>query len=179
MTSSFKRFRALGFRDKAIGQDDAVRTTNIRAKHKREGEAAEKQNRENTSALLELRDIEDELKTLAKLFAIQTKAIAEMIQHYKSADLRDLTVNALPFLEQAADKLVEYTTLANGMIESVRSTREDVRHFLLNGSIYLDTFAYSQSSSTNSCKWSNAKPKSTKSACLVCKQTSQVLNPVQ
>jgi hypothetical protein len=126
MTNSFKRFRALGFRDKAIDHDDAVRTTNIRAKHKIEGELAEKQNRENTSALLELRDIEDELKTLAKLFEIQTKAIQDMSNHYRSVELRHLTHNGLPFLDQAAEKLLEYTSQTEKMIKHVQSTREDV-----------------------------------------------------
>lgn len=126
MTTSFKRFRALGFRDKAVDHDDAIRTTNIRAKHKLEGELAEKQNRENTSALLELRDIEDELKTMAKLFEIQTKCIQDMTNHYRSADLHHLTHNALPFLEQAAEKLQEYTIQTKKMIKHVQSTREDV-----------------------------------------------------
>ncbi len=109
-----------------MDHDDAIRTTNIRAKHKLEGEAAEKQNRENTSALLELRDIEDELRTLVKLFASQTLSIQQMIQHYKSNELSHLTTNGLPFLEQAAEKLLEYSTQTDKMIESVRSTREDV-----------------------------------------------------
>ncbi|KAH6670519.1 hypothetical protein B0J14DRAFT_516061 [Halenospora varia] len=125
MTTSFKRFRARGFRDKAIDQDDAIRTTNIRAKHKREGAIAEKQNRENTSALLELRDIEDELKTLETLFTDQKKAIDAMIDAYKSNDLARLTTNGLPFLRQAATKLDEYKHQVAKMIDSVRSTRDD------------------------------------------------------
>jgi hypothetical protein len=119
MTNSFKRFRALGFRDKAIDHDDAVRTTNIRAKHKLEGELAEKQNRENTSALL-------------KLFEIQAKAIQDMTHHYKSNELKHLTHNGLPFLEQAAEKLQEYTSQTEKMIKHVQSTREDVSRFTLN-----------------------------------------------
>ncbi|KAH8674577.1 hypothetical protein BGZ60DRAFT_526534 [Tricladium varicosporioides] len=125
MTTSFKRFRARGFRDKAIDQDDSIRTTNIRAKHKREGAIAEKQNRENTSALLELRDIEDELKTLETLFTDQKKAIDAMIDAYKSNELAKHTTNGLPFLHQAATKLDEYKHQAAKMIDSVRSTRDD------------------------------------------------------
>ncbi|TVY80428.1 hypothetical protein LSUE1_G004753, partial [Lachnellula suecica] len=126
MTTSFKRFRARGFRDKATDyDDDAVRTTNIRAKHKREGALAEKQNRENTSALLELRDIEDELKTLETLFGTQKTAIEIMIKHYQSNDLRLFTGNALGFLLQANAKLDEYLHHTSKMIKSVQSTRDD------------------------------------------------------
>jgi hypothetical protein len=127
MTTSFKRFRARGFIDKATDYDDAVRTTNIRAKHKREGALAEKQNRENTSALLELRDIEDELKTLETLFGTQQTAINVMIAHYETNDLSTFTGNALGFLYQAKGKLDEYLHHASKMIKSVQSTRDDVR----------------------------------------------------
>lgn len=126
MTTSFKRFRARGFRDKAIDYDNAVRTTNIRAKHKREGALAEKQNRENTSALLELRDIEDELHTLQSLFDNQMKAIQLMISNYEKEELKALTGNGLGFLRQAEQKLGEYMHHVEKMIESVRNTRGDV-----------------------------------------------------
>ncbi|TVY51935.1 hypothetical protein LCER1_G005850, partial [Lachnellula cervina] len=125
MTTSFKRFRARGFRDKATDYDPAVRTTNIRAKHKREGALAEKQNRENTSALLELRDIEDELKTLQRLFGAQKAAINDMIERYKSWSSAGSMGNALGFLDQAIRKLDEYLLHTKKMIESVQSTRDD------------------------------------------------------
>ena len=126
MTTSFKKFRAQGFRDKATDYDNAVRTTNIRAKHKLEGLRAEKQNRENTSALLELRDIEDELHTLKELFNKQTSAIGLMIENYRKIELQGLTANGLVFLKQAETKLQEYTHHVEKMIESVKSTRDDV-----------------------------------------------------
>ncbi|KAA8573793.1 hypothetical protein EYC84_005349 [Monilinia fructicola] len=74
MTTSFKSFRARRFQDKAEDNDD-LRTSSIRAKHQLEGKIAEKQNRDNTSALLELRDIEDELNTLKTLFTSQMSEI--------------------------------------------------------------------------------------------------------
>ena len=126
MTTSFKRFRARGFRDKATDYDSTVRTTNIRAKHKREGALAEKQNRENTSALLELRDIEDELKTLETLFETQQDAINDMMNRYTSDDICGITGNALGFLHQAMAKLKEYLHNTSKMIKSVQSTRDDV-----------------------------------------------------
>jgi len=126
MTTSFKMFRARGFRDKAMGYHDAVRTTSIRAKHKEEARIAEKQNRENTSALLELRDIEDELHTLKELFDKQTTAIHTMMVGYVRDDLKALTANGVSFLKQAAQKLEEYKHHVDKMIESVKSTRDDV-----------------------------------------------------
>lgn len=72
MTSSLKRFRTAGYRTKyGENEDLQTKTTSIRARHKREDEQAEKDNRDNTSALLELRDIEDELSTLLHLFEEQ------------------------------------------------------------------------------------------------------------
>ena len=134
MTNSFKKFRARGFRDKATEYEDPVRTTSIRAKHKREGAAAEKQNRENTSALLELRDIEDELNTLKNLFDDQTVAIHLMMEGYGRDNIKGMTANGLSFLKQAAQKLEEYIHHVEKMIESVKATRDDVsfRHRLLS-----------------------------------------------
>lgn len=126
MTTSFKRFRARGFRDKAGDHENVLRAHNIRAQHKRESALAEKQNRENTSALLELRDIEDELHTLKGLFETQMGAIHLMIKNYEKDDLKPLTVNALLFLKQAEDKLIEYSHHALKMIDDVKATREDV-----------------------------------------------------
>ncbi|KAG9245954.1 hypothetical protein BJ878DRAFT_499088 [Calycina marina] len=125
MTSSFKRFRARGFRDKANEQDEHLRAHNIRAKHKREGELAERQNRENTSALLELRDIEDELHTLEELFDVQTKTIRDMIENYKREDVRSLAANGLLFLLEAEDYLSDYKRHVQRMIDDVKATRED------------------------------------------------------
>lgn len=82
MTTSFKSFRARRFQDKAEDNDD-LRTSSIRAKHQLEGKIAEKQNRDNTSALLELRDIEDELNTLKTLFTSQMSEIKSMLDVYE------------------------------------------------------------------------------------------------
>lgn len=135
MTTSFKRFRARGFRDKTTDNDenDILRAHNIRAKHKREGALAERQNRENTSALLELRDIEDELHTLEELFDVQDAAIDLMIKNYEREELKGLAVNGLGFLRMAEDKLDEYKRQVKRMIDDVKATREDVSFFLKCG----------------------------------------------
>lgn len=127
MTTSFKRFRARGFRDKTTeNENDILRAHNIRAKHKREGALAERQNRENTSALLELRDIEDELHTLQELFEVQDKAIEVMIKNYEKEDLKSMTENGRQFLVEAREKLEEYTDQVKRMLADVKDTREDV-----------------------------------------------------
>jgi len=130
MTTSFKRFRARGFRDKTTNENDILRAHNIRAKHKREGALAEKQNRENTSALLELRDIEDELHTLEELFDTQGNAIELMIKNYEKDELNSMTANGLLFLAQAEDKLDEYAKQVKRMLDDVKATREDVSELL-------------------------------------------------
>ncbi|ESZ92794.1 putative ankyrin repeat-containing protein [Sclerotinia borealis F-4128] len=121
MTASFKSFRARGLRDKAVDIDD-LRTTSIRAKHKREDQIVEKQNRDTTHALLELRDIADELNTLKTLFASQMTEIKIMLDVYEK---RELTTNGLAFLSSAEVYLGEYTQRIERMIESVKSFRDD------------------------------------------------------
>lgn len=83
MTTSLKRFRTTGFRNR-YGEEDEMKlnSSSIRARHKREDEKAEKENRDNTSALLELRDIEDELSTLNHLFEEQEEQIIQMMAIY-------------------------------------------------------------------------------------------------
>lgn len=83
MTSSLKTFRTSGLR-RWDGDDTELKTSSIRARHKREDERAEQENRDNTSALLELRDIEDELSTLKHLFEDQEEQVTTMLAVYAS-----------------------------------------------------------------------------------------------
>ncbi|TEY81838.1 hypothetical protein BOTCAL_0031g00300 [Botryotinia calthae] len=121
MTTSFKDFRAQGFRAKVDDNDD-LKTSSIRAKHVLEGKIAEEQNRENTSALLELRDIEDELNTLKTLFNSQITEIRIMLDVYTK---QKLTTNGLIFLRSAEEYLVEYTQHVEKMTENAKNTRDD------------------------------------------------------
>lgn len=136
MTSSLKRFRTAGFRTK-YGEDESLetKTTSIRARHKREDERAEKENRDNTSALLELRDIEDELSTLHHLFEEQEKQIRDMLTLYSptlhrhdsaSTTMPSVdTTNGIAFLQEALAKLSTYKDQADDMIKRVQQTRKD------------------------------------------------------
>ncbi|ROV91125.1 hypothetical protein VSDG_07824 [Cytospora chrysosperma] len=155
MTSSLKRFRSLGYKDKYGADDDAdLKTSSIRARHKREDERAEKENRDNTSALLELRDIEDELSTLKHLFEEQEEQINMMLRIYGNYGGPDatsstqnlaytnsgsdsqrttslpvmppqLTTNGIAFLQEALAKLKSYRQQAEDMIKRVETTRHD------------------------------------------------------
>lgn len=97
----------------------------IRARHKAEGQRAEEDNRDNTSALLELRDIEDELLILLHLFERQTKVISAMHATYSRPEMRERTTNGRLFLNEALKKLGEYVHQTNEMIQRVRNTRDD------------------------------------------------------
>ncbi|KAF4336469.1 hypothetical protein FBEOM_9677 [Fusarium beomiforme] len=126
LTSSLKTFRAEGFRDKASAYEPVEnKARSIRARHKAEGRRAEEDNRDNTSALLELRDIEDELLILVHLFERQSKVVSSMLSTYTRPELRDRAANGRVFLSEAIKKLSEYTHQAQEMIQRVRSTRND------------------------------------------------------
>lgn len=126
LTSSLKNFRAEGFRDKAVAFEPVENKVRlIRARHKAEGQRAEEDNRDNTSALLELRDIEDELLILLHLFERQTKVISAMHATYSRPEMRERTTNGRLFLNEALKKLGEYVHQTNEMIQRVRNTRDD------------------------------------------------------
>ncbi|KHN94939.1 ankyrin repeat protein [Metarhizium album ARSEF 1941] len=126
LTSSLKEFRSEGFRDKAFDYepvDDGARS--IRKRHKEEGRRAERENRHNTSALLELRDMEDELQTLLHLFERQSKVLVSMHATYSRPELREHAANGRSFLGEALKRLREHAQQANDMVQRVRATRDD------------------------------------------------------
>lgn len=75
--------------------------------------------------MLELRDIEDELLTLLRLFDRQFRVISSMHKLFLRSELRDQTVNGRLFLGDAVKKLKEYEQRASKMLERVRSARDD------------------------------------------------------
>ncbi|QPC72086.1 hypothetical protein HYE68_002838 [Fusarium pseudograminearum] len=126
LTFSLKSFRAEGFRDKASAYEPVEnKARSIRARHKAEGRRSEEDNRDNTSALLELRDIEDELLILVHLFERQSKVVSSMLSTYARPELRERTANGRIFLSEALKKLSEYAHQGQEMIERVRNTRDD------------------------------------------------------
>ena len=126
MIKSFKDFRSLGFRDKSADYDSDNVVINIREKHRLEGRLSEKQNRDDISAMLELRDINDELQSLQKLFDQQKETIGQMFDIYQRPVCVTLSGNGMSILRQALDKLDEYTHQVKHMIKSAGVTRTDV-----------------------------------------------------
>jgi Mg2+ and Co2+ transporter CorA len=125
---AFKRYIAREAEENAT-QYGSSRPSRIRALHSREGGLTEMQNRENTSALLELRDIEEELYTLKTLFDDQMKVIVHMRDEYqREKRTTGWGENGRSFLRQAHKNLQEYMDHLEKMIESVRNTRDDVRY---------------------------------------------------
>ncbi|KAI1773011.1 hypothetical protein F4818DRAFT_424610 [Hypoxylon cercidicola] len=130
MTSSLKRFRMQTFRDKIHDDSDSDepednRTESIKQRHRRELEQAERENRENTSALLELRDMDDELNTMRNLFSEQENTIKMMKENYEKPELRDHTENGREFLAEALRRLQEYQKQVHDMLERVDGTKKD------------------------------------------------------
>ncbi|KAI8623925.1 hypothetical protein F5Y19DRAFT_343736 [Xylariaceae sp. FL1651] len=129
MTSALKRFR-MRSHDKIYGESDsddpnANRSKTIKKRHKREIMRAERQNRENTSALLELRDMEDELHTLLNLFTEQQDTIKTMKSNYEKPELQGFTERGREFLKEALSSLDEYEKQAHDMLTRVDHTRKD------------------------------------------------------
>ncbi|KAL7801513.1 hypothetical protein V8C43DRAFT_271204 [Trichoderma afarasin] len=126
LTTSLKEFRSEGFRDKAFDYEPVEnKARSIRERHKEEGRRAEQENRDNTSALLELRDIEDELATLLGLFERQSKVISSMHTIYNRPEMRAHTVHGRGFLAEALKRLAEYIHITEEMVRRVKNTRDE------------------------------------------------------
>lgn len=128
MTYNLKKFRMQTFKD-VDSEDEHLAEASakmIKKRHKREIEQAERENRENTSALMELRDMEDELRTLMKLFETQTTMLGRMLEIYEGEGLRDITYNGRGYLNEALERLAEYKTQTTEMLDRVAATRGDV-----------------------------------------------------
>lgn len=132
MTWKLKQFRMQTFKDVDSEDEHLAETTakSIKKRHKREIEQAERENRENTSAMMELRDMEDELRTLMKLFETQTIMLSRMLEIYEGDSLRDLTHNGRGYLGEALERLAEYKTQTTEMIDRVVATRGDYEKLL-------------------------------------------------
>lgn len=130
-----KRFRMQTFKGK-IGEDATSsdsdsepydeRPESIKRRHRREMEQAEQENRENTSALLELRDMWDELSILQNLFEEQAKVVETMSSNYGKPELFELTENGRQYLEEAGDRLDDYRKTTRGLLHRVDAARNDV-----------------------------------------------------
>ena len=135
MTLALKRFRMQTYRDRMSDASDSSdlednRSETIKRRHRREMERAERENRENTSALLELRDMDDELNTMRNLFAEQGAAIETMRDLYDRPELHDGTKYGRVYLDEALQRLEEYTKQVMDMLQRIESTRNDYEKLL-------------------------------------------------
>ncbi|KAK6833421.1 hypothetical protein PG987_008115 [Apiospora arundinis] len=136
MTFSLKRFRMQSFRDRISDESDNTselednRTESIKKRHQREIEQAERENRENTSALLELRDMDDELTTMENLFFEQRAALTHMRDIYDRPELRPHTAHGRAYLDEALLRLDEYGQQVAGMRHRIEATRNDYEKLL-------------------------------------------------
>lgn len=79
----------------------------------------------NTKCLLELRDMEDELQMLRKLFEAQYAVVREMEQ-VEAPLFGRFTRCGCKSLEEASAKIQAYQLQTNDMLERIRTTRKDV-----------------------------------------------------
>jgi type I site-specific restriction endonuclease len=106
---------------------DDSSTEAIKKRHLRELKRAERQNRVNTSAVLELRDMEDELHTMLNLFAEQQETIKAMMgDKQERPENQSLTNSGREYLREALRRLDDYDRQARDMLGRVDSTRKDV-----------------------------------------------------
>ncbi|KAL2162172.1 hypothetical protein VTH06DRAFT_7085 [Thermothelomyces fergusii] len=137
MTLNMKQYRVSSF-DVEAGDDDesdesdleAESPSAIKKRHRRELERAERENRENTSALLELRDLEDELKTLQKLFEMQDSTVRQMKEIYTSKEFNEITKAGQEHLDEALDYLDDFKQQTAEMLRRVETTRNDYEKML-------------------------------------------------
>jgi Mg2+ and Co2+ transporter CorA len=146
MTTSLKRFRTQTYRDLVSnlssslsdsddldpGAEPSENTKSIKRRYKHELERAQRENRENTSALLELRDMEDELTTLSRLFEAQEAVVRSMLATFTSPanSLAPLTPHGQGYLNLALRYLEGYRSTAGEMAKRVDTTRKDYEKLL-------------------------------------------------
>ncbi|KAJ2893739.1 hypothetical protein MKZ38_008296 [Zalerion maritima] len=132
LTTSLKIFKEETLPDKEIGF--SATPASILSRHKAEREKETKKYRANLTALVELRDISDELGILQKLFD-QQKKVVEDVRKMIMEGMEDGTVprryekdpmhrTGIRLLDNAMKKLIEYSEKVSEMRERVTSTRE-------------------------------------------------------
>ena len=84
-------------------------------------------NREDLNALLELRDIEDELNTISKLLIEQHKCVADMVKQYKVLNNSHRKGrHGIYFLQEVDHTLSGYEEQVSGMLKSASVAQDAV-----------------------------------------------------
>jgi hypothetical protein len=85
--------------------------------------------------LLELRDVEDELSTIKKLFVEQKHMISDMIKQYtQEVNKRGRGMHGTALLREADNLLSNYEEQVDAMIKSSKVAQEAVRSLVPSGS---------------------------------------------
>ena len=88
-------------------------------------------NRKDLDALLELRDIEDELKTIDKLIKEQLICVSEMIKQYRDLnDHRRKGFNGINFLFDVEQFLNEHKEQIDGMLKGAKTAQKAFKDLL-------------------------------------------------
>jgi hypothetical protein len=91
-------------------------------------------NRRDLDALLELRDIEDELNTIRKLIKEQQECVAEMLTRYhglhRNHGMTDLGVNGIRFLVEVDQFLADNEKRIDGMKENAHAAQSSFKDLL-------------------------------------------------
>ncbi|EAU30042.1 conserved hypothetical protein [Aspergillus terreus NIH2624] len=125
MTKSFKRFRNRGFITRPDDYNKTLdgKTMTAAEKDERDHRVAS-QNREDLSALLELRDIVDELGTIMKLLEEQTATVKIMAEYFEDKGY------GRSFIESALSRLDQYRTQVSDMKENAYAAQRAVETLL-------------------------------------------------
>ncbi|SPN98959.1 uncharacterized protein DNG_01998 [Cephalotrichum gorgonifer] len=125
MTSSLKEFRTRHLRPPPTHIRPDPKPHSSHTHHTRhEADIAAHENRDSTSALLELRDIEDELATLSSLFDKQERMLGTMRNLYRRVP-HTPTETGISYIAEALARLGEYKERTREMTRRVRATRDD------------------------------------------------------
>jgi hypothetical protein len=121
LTLSFKYFKCGGFSD-ANDQNDFLTP---KERRKADEQHYQKQIKENISSFMELREIEDDLQKLKRLFEEQSMVIRDMKSIY--GRLQFSKAIGLSYLQEASTKLNDYLYRIEQMMKSAGRARDDVR----------------------------------------------------
>ena len=88
-------------------------------------------NRKDLDALLELRDIEDELNTIDKLIKEQQSCVSEMIKQYRDLNNRHKKgFNGIRFLHDVEQFLNEHKEQVDGMLKGAQAAQKAFKELL-------------------------------------------------
>jgi hypothetical protein len=121
LTLSFKYFNGRDFPD----DGDQNKTLTPKEIRKLDEEHFQSQIKDNISSFMELREIEDDLQKLKRLFEEQSVVIRDMSSIYSRLKLYE--TNGSSYLKEASTKLRDYLYRVEQMMQSAQRSHNDVR----------------------------------------------------